>query len=414
MNAEIIAVGSELLLGQITNTNAQFLSKQLSELGINVYYHTVVGDNAERLKEAIHIAESRADMIIFTGGLGPTKDDLTKHTIATHLSKSLVYNEEALSIIKEFFERVKRPMTENNRQQALVLDGCIVLANHHGLAPGMFMENDTHMYLLFPGPPKELQPMFLTEARPLLVEKLQGDGKIVSHMLRFYGIGEAELETKLHQLLDTQTNPTLAPLASDGEVSIRITAKADTEEAARDLIEAKKEEVLAIVGEYCYGVDDESLQLQVVHYLKEHGLTIAAAESLTAGLFMSELAEISGASAVLQGGVVTYSIEAKVEQLGIDAELIRTHGVVSKEVAEQMAERVRTKFNTSIGIGLTGVAGPGDQDGIPAGTVWIGFSIEGKEVRSKLLRLHGSRNTNRLRTVKYACSKLLKLLKEPV
>ena len=413
MNAEIIAVGSELLLGQITNTNAQFLSKQLSELGINVYYHTVVGDNAERLKEAIHIAEARADIIIFTGGLGPTKDDLTKHTIATHLHKTLVYNEEALTVIKEFFEKVKRPMTDNNQQQALVLDGCTVLTNRHGLAPGMYVESDTHIYFLFPGPPKELQPMFLTEARPLLIEKLQGDAKIVSHMLRFYGIGEAELETKVQDLLDTQTNPTLAPLASDGEVAIRITAKAKTNEEAWALIEAKKEEVFSIVGEYCYGVDDESLQYQVVHYLKEHGLTIAAAESLTAGLFMSELAEISGASAVLQGGLVTYSVEAKVEQLGIDADVIQTHGVVSKEVAEQMAERVREKFNTDIGIGLTGVAGPGDQDGIPAGTVWVGFSIKGKEVRSKLLRLYGSRNTNRLRTVKYACSHLLKYLKQP-
>ena len=412
MNAEIIAVGSELLLGQITNTNAQFLSKQLSELGINVYYHTVVGDNAGRLKEAIEMAESRADMIIFTGGLGPTKDDLTKHTIATHLKKELTYNEDALIVIQQFFEKVKRPMTDNNRQQALVLDGCKVLTNRHGLAPGMYIESDTHTYLLFPGPPKELQPMFLTEARPLLVEKIQGDAKIVSHMLRFYGIGEAELETKVQHLLDEQTNPTLAPLASDGEVAIRITAKANTEGEAWSLITAKREEVLAIVGEYCYGVDDDSLQSQVVHYLKEQGLTIAAAESLTAGLFMSELAEISGASAVLQGGVVTYSNEAKVEQLGIDAELISTHGVVSKEVAEQMAERVRAKFNTSIGIGLTGVAGPGDQDGIPAGTVWIGFSMEGKAVESKLLRLHGSRNTNRLRTVKYACSHVLKYVKK--
>ncbi len=413
MNAEIIAVGSELLLGQIANTNAQFLSKQLSELGINVYYHTVVGDNAGRLNEAIRMAESRADMIIFTGGLGPTKDDLTKHTIATHLNKTLVYNDEALTVIKKFFEKVRRPMTDNNLQQALVLDGCTVLANHHGLAPGMYIERDTYLYLLFPGPPKELQPMFLNEARPLLVEKLQGDGKIVSHMLRFYGIGEAELETKVQHLLNTQTNPTLAPLASDGEVAIRITAKAKIVDEAWDLINRKKEEVLSIVGEYCYGVDDESLQSKVVHYLKEHGLTIAAAESLTAGLFMSELTEISGASAVLQGGVVTYSNEAKVEQLGVEANVIETCGVVSKEVAEQMAERVREKFNTDIGIGLTGVAGPGDQDGIPAGTVWVGFSVKGKGVHSKLLRLHGSRNTNRLRAVKYACNHLLNYLKQP-
>lgn len=411
MKAEIIAVGSELLLGQIANTNAQFISKQLQEIGIDVYYHTVVGDNPQRLKKAIELAESRADLIIFSGGLGPTKDDLTKHVIAEHLNERLTYNEEAIENIEQFFKKVNRPMTENNKQQALVLENCTVLTNHHGLAPGMFYETKTHRYILMPGPPKELHPMFQNEAKPILIEKQHSGAEIISHVLRFYGIGEAELETKLIDLIDAQTNPTIAPLASDGEVTIRITAKAATKDEAWTLINKTKADILDIVGEYFYGIDDETLQYQLMETLKKEKMTIAAAESLTAGLFLAELAEISGAGQVVHGGVVTYSVKAKVDQLGIDPDLIEERGVVSQEVAEAMAVAVRKKFGATIGVGLTGVAGPDDQDGLPAGTVWMGFSIDGRPVVSKKLQLHGSRNTNRIRTVKHACSHLLKMLR---
>lgn len=248
MNAEIIAVGSELLLGQIANTNAKFISNQLSELGINVYYHTVVGDNANRLKSAIEIAESRANLIIFSGGLGPTKDDLTKETIANHLGVSLTFDETALNYIEQFFAKINRPMTENNRKQALILDGSEVLANNHGMAPGMLLEKNNHTYILLPGPPKELEPMFQYEAKPKLVARLNGESVIMSHVLRFYGIGEAELEHKVQHILDTQTNPTIAPLASDGEVTLRITAKSNSEQVAKDLIKTKEDEILAIRG----------------------------------------------------------------------------------------------------------------------------------------------------------------------
>src|SRR5690606_12277259 len=253
MNAEIIAVGSELLLGQIANTNAKFISSQLSELGINVYYHTVIGDNGGRLKKAIEIAESRADLIIFSGGLGPTKDDLTKETIASHLNVPLTFDEVALETVEQFFASQGRAMTENNRKQALVLKGSEVLPNHNGLAPGMILEKDGRTYILLPGPPKELEPMFQFEAKPRLARKISEGGVIISHVLRFYGIGEAELETELQQLLDEQTNPTLAPLATYGEVTLRITAKADSEKEAWDLINKKKAEVLKIVGKYHYG-----------------------------------------------------------------------------------------------------------------------------------------------------------------
>lgn len=410
MNAEIIAVGSELLLGQIANTNAKFISSQLSELGINVYYHTVVGDNKGRLVDAIKIAEQRADVIIFSGGLGPTKDDLTKETIAEYLNRKLVMDDTALHYIEEFFSKRARPMTANNRKQALVLDGCDVLANHHGMAPGMFLKEDKRIYMLLPGPPKELEPMFQFEAKPKLAALLQDGGVILSHVLRFYGIGEAELEVSVQAILDAQTNPTVAPLASDGEVTLRITAKADDEKQANALIEMKKQEILALVGEYHYGDNDDSLASKLVEMLLNNKLTIAAAESVTAGLFQSELAEIPGVSSALVGGVVTYTEQAKIDQLGVPAQLIRDFGVVSSECAAEMAFRVREKFNTDIGVGLTGAAGPGSHGDQPAGTVWVAISIGQQKTLTYRLQLLGSRNMNRLRAVKFTYSYLIREL----
>ncbi|MEJ9280797.1 competence/damage-inducible protein A [Ureibacillus thermosphaericus] len=411
MNAEIIAVGSELLLGQIANTNAKFISSQLSELGINVYYHSVIGDNGGRLKKAIEIAESRADLIIFSGGLGPTKDDLTKETIAEHLNVPLVFDEKALEAIEKFFTNQGRPLTENNRKQALVLQGSEVLVNHHGLAPGMLLQKGGRTYILLPGPPKELEPMFQFEAKPKLASLISKGGIILSHVLRFYGIGEAELETKIQHILDAQSNPTIAPLASDGEVTLRITAKADSEAEAWELINEKKREILSIVGKYHYGVDDDTLASKAVEILLQNKLTISAAESLTAGLFQSELAEIPGVSGTLVGGMVTYTEEAKIKQLGIPKELLNQYGIVSSECAASMARNVREKFGTDIGVGLTGAAGPEPHDGEPAGTIWIGIAI-GEDVVTRKLQLSGLRNTNRLRTVKYTLSYLIRLLEE--
>lgn len=411
MNAEIIAVGSELLLGQIANTNAKFISSQLSELGINVYYHSVIGDNGGRLKKAIEIAESRADLIIFSGGLGPTKDDLTKETIAEHLNVPLVFDEKALEAIEKFFTNQGRPLTENNRKQALVLQGSEVLVNHHGLAPGMLLQKGGRTYILLPGPPKELEPMFQFEVKPKLASLISKGGIILSHVLRFYGIGEAELETKIQHILDAQSNPTIAPLASDGEVTLRITAKADSKAEAWELINEKKREILSIVGKYNYGVDDDTLASKAVEMLLHNRLTISAAESLTAGLFQSELAEIPGVSGTLVGGMVTYTEEAKIQQLGIPKELLNQYGIVSSECAASMARNVREKFGTDIGIGLTGAAGPEPHDGEPAGTIWIGIAI-GEDVVTRKLQLSGLRNTNRLRTVKYTLSYLIRLLEE--
>lgn len=409
MNAEIIAVGSELLLGQITNTNARFLSNHLAELGINVYYHTVVGDNSERLEDAIKIAENRADLILFTGGLGPTKDDLTKEAIARHLGTTLEMNQEALDSIVAFFERAGRPMTENNKKQALVLKDSDVLVNHNGMAPGMMYKKDGRVYILLPGPPKEMEPMFQFEAKPKLARLLNKADVILSHVLRFYGIGEAELEDRLQHILDEQSNPTIAPLASDGEVTLRITAKTNTVEEAWQLINGAKDEILELVGDYLYGYDDDSLASKTVELLKGQEKTISAAESLTAGLFQSELASVTGASAALAGGVITYNEEMKIHQLGLSSELLSEHGVVSEQTALAMAEAVRSKFKTDISVSLTGAAGPDAHGDQPAGTVWIGIATkEGSQ--SYRLQLSGMRNTNRLRAVKLALHYVIRTL----
>ncbi|MET1013166.1 MAG: competence/damage-inducible protein A [Paenisporosarcina sp.] len=407
MNAEIIAVGSELLLGQITNTNARYISSQLAELGINVYYHTVVGDNANRLKDAIQLAESRADLIIFSGGLGPTKDDLTKETIARHLDTRLVMDDEAMQSIEAFFQRLNRPMTDNNKKQALVLEDCQVLTNYNGMAPGMFYSNQDKVYILLPGPPKEMEPMFQLEAKPLLAKWLNQGEVIFSHVLRFYGIGEAELETKIHDLLDSQSNPTIAPLASDGEVMLRITAKASTDQEAENLISKTEQLLMDRVGNYLYGYNNDSLASRTVELLQEKNWTISAAESLTAGLFQSELAAIPGASAILIGGMVTYSTDSKITHLGVSKEIIEQHGVVSEECAVAMATQIKAVFNTDIGVGLTGAAGPSSLEGKPAGTVWIAIAFPNGDVKSHELHLSDMRNTNRLRAVKRTCYEII-------
>lgn len=412
MKAEIIAVGSELLLGQISNTNARFISTQLAEIGLDVYYQTVVGDNADRLLESIQIAEKRADLIIFTGGLGPTKDDLTKETIAKHLGMNLVLDNHAIIYIEDFFKRMDRRMTENNKKQALVLEGCTVLENKHGMAPGMLLSTESHSYILLPGPPKEMEPMFQFEAKPLLPKLLLDENVIMSHVIRFYGIGEAELETEVQDLLDIQTNPTLAPLASDGEVTLRLTAKSNTEEEAWKKIEILQAEILNRVGKFVYGYNNDSLPSKLREILIENDLTISAAESMTAGLFQSELAAVPGMGEALVGGMITYTEDVKIKQLGVDADIIEKYSVVSSQCAEQMALRVKELFQTDIGVGITGAAGPDGHGGQPAGTIWIGIAIGDTKSVTYKLNLSGLRNTNRIRAVKFTIHYLIRLLRE--
>ena len=412
MKAEIIAVGSELLLGQITNTNARFISARLAEAGIDVYYHTVVGDNPERLSQSIQLAQQRADILVFSGGLGPTKDDLTKQTIALELGCELISDDKAMKTIEEYFEHVGKVMTENNKQQALVLKGATVLPNRNGMAPGMAISKDDKQYILLPGPPHEMEPMFEHEAIPYLLGVYGKQDVISSKVLKLQGIGESELEVRIQSLLEKQTNPTIAPLASPGMVKLRITAKAKTEEEAQKLILPVEQEIRSIVGEFIYGVDDDTLASKATELLLQNNWSISAAESLTSGMFMAELGSEPGIGNALKGGVVVYNKEMKIEQLGILSSLLDFHGMVSAECAEAMAESVKERFSTTFGISLTGAAGPEPHDGQPPGTVWIGIAIEGMKTKSYKLQLSGSRNTNRKRSVQFALHYLIQSMKE--
>lgn len=410
MNAEIIAVGSELLLGQIANTNAQFLSQQLAMFGINVYFHTVVGDNADRLEQAVKTAQTRANLIIFTGGLGPTKDDLTKETIARLLGRRLVIDEEALRAIEVYFARTNRPMTENNKKQALVLEGSTVLKNEHGMAPGMALVADGITYMLLPGPPKEMRPMFKKYGNAFLRRTFSLSERIESRVLRFFGIGESALETAIADLIDAQSNPTIAPLANDGEVTLRLTAKHRDQAEAKRLLDEAEAAILTRVGRYCYGYNDETLFTKTLARLKERGWTIAAAESLTGGMFLEELTAVPGASAAVRGGVVCYTNGVKEHILGVPRPLLETDGAVSEPCARLLAENVRAMCDADIGISFTGVAGPDPLEGHPPGTVYVGIAVRGRDATVHRLMLSGTRDAIRIRTAKYGCFFLLEML----
>lgn len=412
MKAEIIAIGSELLLGQITNTNATFISSKLAEIGIDVYYQTVVGDNSVRLDEVIQIARQRADILIFTGGLGPTKDDLTKETIAKHIGTTLVSDDEALRYIQQYFERSGRAMTDNNRKQALVFKGATVLLNRKGMAPGMAVMQEGVRYILLPGPPHEMEPMFTDEAIPYLLRATGNKDVITSRVLKFFGIGEAELEFRIQSILEKQTNPTIAPLATADAVTLRLTAKAQSTDEALQLIMPVEEEIREIVGEFIYGIDDETLSSKAAKLLIQNGWTIAAAESLTAGLFMAELASEPGIGSSLEGGIVVYNDQVKVAQLDVDHAILDEFGVVSEECAAALAVSVKRKFATDIGVGLTGAAGPSPHHGKPVGTVCIGIVFKEEEPKTYTLLLSGSRNANRLRAARFALYYLIQTITE--
>ncbi|MGG1574364.1 competence/damage-inducible protein A [Fictibacillus sp. NRS-1165] len=411
MNAEIIAVGSELLLGQIANTNAKFISSELADLGINVFYHSVVGDNPRRLESVIRTAQSRSDLLIFTGGLGPTKDDLTKETIASVLGRALVYDQEAMDHIEMYFKRTGRAMTENNRKQALVLEGCEVLPNRHGMAPGMALNTDGLTYILLPGPPKEMQPMFTHFAAPYLSGRLPGKEPIVSRVLRFFGIGESLLEATLEDIIDEQSNPTVAPLAGNHEVTLRLSAKFKDVKTAEEQLDVLEGKIRERVGKYLYGYGDDTLHKAAAEVLKERKLSVSSAESLTGGWFGKQLTDLPGSSEIFKGSVVCYTNEIKEQILGVSHEVLSSEGAVSEGCAKQMAENVRRLTGSNIGISFTGVAGPGPSENKDAGTVYIGLAdSSGTEVFP--LSLSGSRTSVRERSVLYGMFYLLSKVKK--
>ena len=395
--AELIAVGTELLLGNIANTDAQMLSKGLSALGINLYYHTVVGDNPQRLKAAVEVAKSRADIIITTGGLGPTCDDLTKNVLAECFGKKLVYDEESAERIRDYFQRLHPggTMTENNLQQAYLPEGCTIFSNDWGTAPGCAFEADGVRVIMLPGPPNECTPMFEHRAVPYL--QALADGVIASRTLKIFGMGESAVEAKLRDRMNALTNPTLAPYAKTGEVELRITAKAATVEEARALIVPVEKEVRDIFGPLVYGADVASMEEVVLGLLKEKGLTMGTAESCTGGLVAKRLTDLSGASAVFKGGVVSYTNEVKAGVLGVPQEMLDEFGAVSAQVAQAMAQGARKVLGCDLAVSLTGVAGPNPDDrNNPVGLIYVALDTpEGTRVRE----LHLINGRARIRTV---------------
>lgn len=403
-SAEILCVGTELLLGDIINTNAAYLSRRLAELGISVFHQSVVGDNPERLAHELTDAFSRADLVVLTGGLGPTADDLTKETVASLFGAPLTLDEEALDFIKSYFKKRGLTMTKNNEKQALVPEGCIVFHNDCGTAPGMAIEGgegsalEGRAAILLPGPPREMTAMFEKSALPYL--KSRTDSALVSKNVHLIGIGESAAETILRPLIDECKNPTIAPYAKAGEVRMRVTARGKNADEAAAMCDEVIERIRATeVGRFIYGIDVGSIENAVLLKLSAEGKTLASAESCTGGYIAKRLTDLSGASAVFCGSAVTYANEAKIKLLGVKEETLARVGAVSEEVAVEMAEGIRRVLGTDIGISTTGIAGPtGGTEEKPVGTVYIAISTE-RGTRAKRLNLSPQRDRDYIRTV---------------
>lgn len=389
-DTEIISVGTELLLGHVTNTDSRDISEQLSRIGINVRYHTVVGDNPQRIEACVAVAKERADIIVTTGGLGPTCDDLTKQILAKAFGLKLVRDQTEYARLYEYIKG-GRHFTENNFQQALLPEGCTVFHNNWGTAPGCAFEKDGKIVIMLPGPPKECGPMFENCAIPYL--KKLSDQQIVSHSVRIFGIGESAVDDMFRDEMNAMTNPSMAPYAKECDCLLQITAKAGSQEEAEAMISPVMERVCARLGDYVYGIDIECVEERVIQLLRERGMCFAAAESCTGGEVSKRFTDIPGASAVFLGGVVTYTNQAKARLLQIDPELIEEKGAVSSQVAAAMAERVRLITGADIGLGVTGLAGP-DGDGVhQVGTVFVSMAAEGETFVKELhLGTHRTRS----------------------
>ena len=368
---EIISVGTELLLGHVTNTDARDVSEELSKIGVNVKYHTVVGDNPERLRACVEIAKTRADILITTGGLGPTCDDLTKQILAESFGLPLVKNEEEYRGLYDYIHP-DRPVTPNNWEQAMLPEGCTVFHNTCGTAPGCAFEKDGKTVIMLPGPPKECNTMLKRSVIPYL--KNGTTETIVSHTINIFGIGESTVDYIFRDRMNQMTNPTMAPYAKEADCLLQITAKANDAKTAEEMLTPLYALIMSEVGEYVYGIEVECIEQAVQALLLKHGKTFAAAESCTGGEIGKRITDLPGASAVFCGGAVTYTNAVKAKLLTIPEELIESNGAVSRIVAKEMSENVRRILNADIGIGVTGLAGP-DGDGVhEVGTVFVSLS----------------------------------------
>ena len=410
MVVELISVGTEILLGNIVNTNATYLAEKCALLGCSLYHQTVVGDNEERMEEAIRQAIERADIVILTGGLGPTKDDLTKEVTAKVFGRKLYMDEHSKARIQDYFEKIKsKKVTENNWKQALVPEGAIVIDNLNGTAPGLILEDKERgkAAILIPGPPNEMKPMFEHDIAPYLNKK-QPEG-IYSQMVKVCGIGESRAETMVADLMDAQTNPTLAPYAKTGEVHFRVTARACSEEAAEKLMEPMIEEMKKRFGDAVYTTEENvTLEESVIRLLEEKKMTVTTAESCTGGKLSGRLLNVSGASGVYNEGYITYANASKEKILGVKHETLETYGAVSEQTAAEMALGAAKAAGADAALSVTGIAGPGGGTAEkPVGLVYIGCAVKG-EVTVREYRFTGNREKNR----DYAVARAITLLRE--
>lgn len=405
MKATILSVGTELLFGQITNTNTVFLSQQLNLLGFDVMYHYTVGDNPQRLEEIIHMAFKDCDLVLTTGGLGPTQDDLTKEIACRVMEDQLVLHEPTMERLYSFFEKQNRQMTENNKKQAYMPSRAVVFKNNQGTAPGFALEKDGKYIICMPGPPREMTCMFQERVLPYLEEK--SEGTIYYRMLRIFGIGESALETKLLPLINEQTDPTLATYAKEGECCLRIASKHQTKEEAKHAVDQVISQVQELIGPYIYSLDDEELVAVTAKKLLEKNLSISSAESCTGGMFAAALTGVSGISKIFDRSLVTYSNEAKMQELEVREETLKTCGAVSEETAREMAEGLYRASGSDICISVTGIAGPeGGSAEKPVGLVYIGAVYQEKTYCKKIQMRNVSRNWNR----NYAVLSMLDLI----
>ena len=380
--AEILCVGTELLLGDIVNTNAAFLSKELAAMGISVYHQTVVGDHPDRLRTALADAfeghgRPAADLVILSGGLGPTYDDLTKETVAAYFGRSMEMHPESLTRIRDFFTRTGRVMTPNNEKQAMMPLGCVVFPNDYGTAPALAVGDETHTAIMLPGPPAELVPIFREQVIPFL--RKHTEGVLISRNIHIMGLGESAVETILHDLMVSAENPTVAPYCKSGEVRLRVTAKAADEAAAAAMCDEVVANILQHpqISPHVYGVDCDNVETALVRLLTDRGLTVSTAESCTGGMIGARITAIPGASAVYAGGFVTYTNDMKTRLLDVSPATIEVHTEVSAEVAAEMAVGARKNTGADVGLATTGYAGPGGgTEENPVGTVYVGIATK--------------------------------------
>lgn len=408
MTVELVCVGTEILLGNIVNTNAAYLAEQCAMLGLSCYHQSVVGDNEQRMEETIRRAVSRSDIVILSGGLGPTKDDLTKEVTARVFDMELLEDPHTRARIQEYFDQNHRgQITENNWKQAQVPEGAMVIDNYNGTAPGLILQKDGKTAILLPGPPNELKPMFERDIRPFL-NRLEPEG-IYSKMVKICGFGESKVESMITDIMESQTNPTIAPYAKTGEVHLRITAKAINEETADEMMEPMMEELYRRFGSQIFTTEEAvTLEETIVELLKEKGKTVTTAESCTGGLVAGRLLNVPGASSIYMEGYITYSNEAKEKLLGVSHVTLEQYGAVSKETACEMAEGAAKAAGADLAISVTGIAGPdGGTKEKPVGLVYVGCYADG-EARAYEFHFTGNRAKNRESTV----AKALTILRE--